>query len=180
MMDLTYMDLMTIQTPRLSLRQLRADEDDAAFILQLLNEPSFLRFIGDRGVRTLEDARRYITDGPLTSYARNGFGLYRVALRDTDVPIGMCGLLQRPTLADPDIGFAFFPAYWSQGYGFEAASAVLEAAREQYGVGRVVAIVSPENAASIRLLEKLGLRFERLMRLTPASDEVKFFVPPRA
>jgi ribosomal-protein-alanine N-acetyltransferase len=111
-----------LTTPRLALRELT--ETDAPFMLQLLNEPSFIRNIGDRGVRTVEDAREYITNGPQASYARFGFGLYLVELRPALTPIGICGLLKRDQLPEPDIGFAFLPAYWSQGYAKEAAAAV--------------------------------------------------------
>ena len=170
---------MMIQTERLTMRQLSLN--DAAFILQLLNEPSFLRYIGDRGVRNLEAAERYIEAGPMESYRRNGFGLYGVALKDSDVLIGMCGLVKRPALSDPDIGFAFLPAYWSQGYAFEAAAAVMVYGRDVLGLSRIVAIASPDNISSAKLLGKLGLRFERVMpspgALPGATSDVKYFVP---
>jgi len=167
---------MQIQTERLFLRDLNLD--DSAFILQLLNEPSFLHFIGDRNVRTLEDAGRYIENGPVASYRQNGFGLYLIALKDTGVPIGMCGLIKRPALDDPDIGFALLPAYWSQGYAFEAATAVLAYSRDVLGIGRIVAIAAPDNVSSARLLGRLGLQFERLMRMPGESADVKVFAPP--
>jgi RimJ/RimL family protein N-acetyltransferase len=168
---------MIVATPRITLR--RVASDDAAFIRTLLNEPSFLRHIGDKGVRTLDDARAYIAEGPQASYARFGFGLYLVELNASRVPIGLCGLLKRDELDDIDLGFAFLPAYWSQGYAAEAARAVLDHAREALGVARVVAIVSPGNDASIRLLGRLGFTFERMVRLHAGDAELRLFASPR-
>ena len=121
--------MTVLETERLSLRQFTVD--DAQFILTLLNEPSFLRYIGDKQVRNLEDARQYILNGPVASYERNGFGLYLVELKESYTPIGMCGFLKREELPDPDIGFAFLPEFWSKGFAFEAAAAVLEDARRK-------------------------------------------------
>lgn len=160
-----------IETARLILRRLTTD--DAEFMLALLNEPSFLRFIGDRGVRTIEDAERYIINGPVESYARLGFGLYLTARKDDGVSIGICGLLKRPALADVDIGFAFLPSSWGQGYGLESAQAVMEHGARDFGLTRIVAITSPGNRASKVLLGKLGLRFEEMIRLSPEADEVE-------
>src|SRR5262249_30109542 len=126
-------------------------------------------------VRTLEDARRYIENGPLASYARHGFGLYLVELRESGTPIGICGLLARDALPDPDLGFAFLPAYWKQGYAFESAVAVRHFARTTLGIGRLLAIVNPDNAASIRLLERLGFTFERMTRVNEGRPDVKLF-----
>ena len=162
-----------LETPRLSLRVLT--EDDAAFVLGLLNEPSFIRNIGDRGVRTIEDARAYLAQGPIASYARFGFGLYLVELKTARTPIGICGILKRDQLPEPDLGFAFLPGYWSQGYGLESATAVRDYARATFGLPRLLAIVSPANATSIRLLEKLGFGSSSLTRLTPDADEVKLY-----
>src|SRR5262252_2410369 len=166
--------MFILETERLIVRHLSAD--DAGFVLELLNEPSFIRYIGDKQVRNLDDARRYIADGPLQSYELNGFGLYLVELKASHTPVGICGLLKRDTLPDPDIGFAFLPAYWKQGYAFESASAVRHYARETLGIGRLLAIVNPSNAASIRLLERLGFRFDRRTRLAHESADVKLFV----
>jgi ribosomal-protein-alanine N-acetyltransferase len=162
-----------IATPRLALYHLTTD--DAEFILELLNEPSFLRHIGDKGVRTREDACRYISDGPMASYDRFGFGLYRVELKDDGEPIGICGLLKRESLDSVDVGFAFLPRFWSRGFAFESASAVLAHGRQTWGLKRILAITSPDNEASIRLLAKLGFRFERVARLSEESPEVKVF-----
>lgn len=167
---------MTIlETRRLTLRLMVAD--DAPFILGLLNEPSFLRFIGDRGVRTLDDARAYIEKGPAASYARYGFGLWLAQLRDDGTPIGMCGLLKRDTLEDVDIGFALLPAYWGKGLAYEAAAAVMDYGRHVLGIPRIVAIVSPDNIASIRLLEKIGLVFDRRVDLNGDGRETSLYVP---
>jgi len=170
--------MIVCETPRLRLRRLRADED-APFILALVNEPSWLANIGDRGVRTLDDARAYITKGPLASYAQHGFGLFCVELRETGERIGMCGLLKRDWLADVDVGFALFPKFWGKGYAYESAAGIIEWARTACGVTRVAGIVKPENAASIRVLEKLGMRFERIVT-SPDGLVSRLYVPPPA
>lgn len=162
-----------LTTERLLLRELTAA--DAPFVLALLNEPSFIAHIGDRGVRTLDGARDYIANGPWTRYAVHGFGLWLVERRDPAEPIGVCGLIKRDTLPDPDIGFAFRPAFWSQGYAFEAACAVKTYARDVLHVPQLLAIVSPSNGPSIRLLGKLGFQFERITRLTPHGDDIALY-----
>jgi len=162
-----------VETPRLALACL--SPGDAPFILELLNDPSFLRFIGDRGVRTPEDARRYIEAGPMASYERHGFGLYRVDLRATGESIGICGLLKRDTLPDADLGFALLPRFRAQGYAFEAASAVLDSARGVHGLARVLAITAPDNTVSMRLLEKLGFRLEGQTSLPDGAVELNVF-----
>lgn len=130
-------------------------EADAEFILTLLNDPDFVRNIADRGVRTAHDARRYIREGPLESYTRHGFGLYLIALKEDDVPIGICGLLRRAELDDVDVGYALLPGFRGRGYAYEAAAAMLEHARA-LRLGRLLAIVSPHNEGSIRILTALG------------------------
>lgn len=165
--------MLVLETERLTLRRLSAD--DAEFMLRLLNEPSYLRYIGDRGVRTVEDARRHILEGPVASYERHGFGLYLVELKEGRVPIGISGLVKRPALADVDVGFAFLPAYWSKGYAVESAAAVVTYAREVLGLRRLVAITSPDNEASAKLLGKLGLRFERMLSWPGDGSEVRLF-----
>lgn len=161
------------ETERLRLRHVH--DGDAAFMLDLLNQPTFLQFIGDKGVRSLEDAANYIRTGPLASYELNGFGLYMVMLKSTGEAIGTCGILKKPALTHPDIGFAFLPAHWNQGYAFEAAAAVLEHARTTCGLTRVCAVVDPENAASIRLLHKLGLHRTGRVQLAPDDKELELF-----
>lgn len=157
-----------LQTPRLLLRELT--DADAPFVLALLNDPGFLQHIGDKGVRTLDDARGYLQSGPFASYAAHGFGLWRVALRGDDEAIGMCGLLRRDWLDAPDLGYAFLPAARGRGLAQEAADAVLRLARERLGLHRVLAIVSRDNAASIRLLERAGFARE-VDVVPPGSDE---------
>jgi RimJ/RimL family protein N-acetyltransferase len=165
--------VIVLETDRLVLRHLTLN--DAPFIVELLNEPSFLRFIGDRRVRSQQDARQYILNGPIASYKKNGFGLWLAFLKETGDPIGICGLLKRDTLQDPDVGFAFLPAYWRQGYAFESASAVLKYGCESLGMKRIVAITSPDNAASIGALEKMGMKFEGIIRLDGDSRDVRLF-----
>lgn len=163
--------MTVLETQRLSLHKFTVN--DAQFILKLLNEPSFLRYIGDKQVRNLEDARQYILNGPVASYDRNGFGLYLVELKESYTPIGMCGFLKREELPDPDIGFAFLPEFWSKGFAFEAAAALLHDARERFQ--RILAITSLDNDASIKLLQRLGLRFERVVQLSADSEQVRLF-----
>lgn len=165
--------MTVLETERLSLRQLTAH--DAQFILTLLNEPSFIRYIGDKQVRNLKDAEAYILNGPVASYERHGFGLYLVELRESYTPIGMCGFLKREELPDPDIGFAFLPEFWNKGFAFEAAAALLQDARERLKLQRILAITSPDNDASIKLLERLGFRFERVTQLATDREQVKLF-----
>ncbi len=153
--------LFVLETERLTLRQL--SEDDAEFMLGLLNEPSFHQYIGDRGVRTVDEARAYIRAGAMASYETFGFGLWLVLRQADREPIGICGLLKRETLPDVDVGFAFRPAYWSQGYAVESAGAVLRHGKDAFGLTRVAAIVQDDNVASIRVLRKLGLAFERIL-----------------
>lgn len=166
--------MIILETERLILRHL-SPETDAEFILQLLNEPSFLRYIGDKNVRTLEDARLYILNGPVKSYEQNGFGLYRVELKENGAPIGISGLVKRDSLPDPDIGFAFLPDYWNNGYAFESAVAVMGYARETLRLKRILAITTPDNDASAKLLRKMGLRFDRMISLSQDAPEVRLF-----
>lgn len=167
---------MDLTTPRLHLRAIAVA--DAPFVLALVNDPAFILNIGDRNIRTLDAAERYIESGPWTRPAGPGIGLRLVQRRGTSEAIGICGLLKRDVLDAPDIGFAFLPAHRSQGFAFEAASAVLEDARARLGHRRILAIVSPGNAASIRLLERLGLRRERTVRLSEGADEIDVYATP--
>ncbi len=165
---------MTIfETDRLSVRRLALD--DAAFILELVNDPDWLRFIGDRHVHSLDEARTYLQNGPLAMYDRSGFGLYAVVLKGHASPIGMCGLIKREGLIDVDLGFAYLPQYRAQGYGFEAAAAVMAYGRRTFGLKRLVAITSLDNERSIRLLEKLGFVFEKIIRLANDGEDLKLF-----
>lgn len=164
--------MTVLESDRLILRRLTPE--DAAFIVELLNQPSFLRYIGDKGVRNPQEAIRYLETGPLASYERFGFGLYRVELKETGTVIGMCGLLKRESLPDADIGFAFLPEHWSAGYAVEAANAVMTHGKS-LGLGRIVAITSPDNEASIKLLGKIGMKFEGTIKLADDQPEVRLF-----
>ena len=164
--------MLVLETPRLILRRLTLE--DAEFIFRLVNDPSWLRFIGDKNVHNLEDARRYLREGPLDMYQRHGFGMYRVEERVSGAPVGTCGLIKRDTLPDVDVGYAFLPEFRGKGYAYEAAAAVLDHGNRAFGLRRIVAITTPTNDASIRVLEKAGMRFERLMELTP-GDPVNLF-----
>ncbi|NJD32903.1 MAG: GNAT family N-acetyltransferase [Gammaproteobacteria bacterium] len=169
--------MRVLETERLSLRLLT--EGDAAFMLGLLNEPSFLRNIGDRGVRTEAAARRYLREGAIASYAQHGYGLWLVELKSTGEPIGICGLVKRDYLDDPDVGFAFLPAFWMKGYAAESAAAVKHHAFTALGVTRVLAITSPDNTGSIRVLEKIGLRFDRMIAPPGKDEQVRLFTSDR-
>jgi RimJ/RimL family protein N-acetyltransferase len=166
-----------LETDRLTLR--RFSTDDGPFMLELLNDSFFIRFVGDRGVRTVEAAREYLAQGPIDSYGRHGYGLYLVELKDGRIPIGMCGLLKRDFLSDPDIGFAFLPAFWSNGYAFEAASAVMTHARNELNLQRVVAVVSPGNERSVKLLLKLGMTAGGTIKWPDGGAEVEVFASNR-
>ena len=148
---------------------------DAGFILTLLNEPSWLRFIGDRGVRTIDDAKNYIIQGPVAMYASLGFGLCTVESKNLACPVGICGLIKRDYLDAADIGFAFLPAYWGKGYAHEAATAVLNFAKTDLGLKRILATTRLENIASQKLLEKLGLRFERLITHPDGDRDLRVY-----
>lgn len=143
------------------------DPGDAPFVFDLVNQPSWIQYIGDKGIKTLQDAIRYIENGPVAMYQRVGFGLYAVELKVSGEPIGMCGLIKRDTLPDVDIGFAFLPAFWRNGYAFEAATAVMSYGRTTLALDRIVAILSEGNHRSSHLLEKLGFRFERKVTQPP-------------
>lgn len=162
-----------IETGRLALKRLTTD--DAAFMLDLLNQPSFIQNVGDRGVRTLAQAQAYIANGAVASYARHGFGLYLVAVKETGEAAGICGLVRREGLEHVDIGFAFLPQHWGKGYAVESAAAVKAYARDVAGLRRLVAITTPGNWPSIRVLEKIGLAFEKTVRLSPDGEELKLF-----
>jgi RimJ/RimL family protein N-acetyltransferase len=161
-----------LETARLSLRELTAG--DAEFILELLNTPKFVKFIGDRGVRSVEDARVFIETKYRQSYHDHGYGLYAVELKDTGSPIGMCGFVRRDTLPGPDIGFAFLPEYEGKGFGFESASAVMAFGRDSLQFSQLFAITSKDNDVSGKLLEKLGFRFDKLVTMNN-GEELKVF-----
>ena len=162
--------LPEFETQRLVLRCLALH--DAPFIVELLNQPSFIENIGDRGVRTVADAHAYLREGPMAMYERFGLGLLHVARKSDGAAVGMCGLLRRDILPDVDLGYAFLPAYWGCGFAFEAAQAALRHGRAKLGLRRVIGVVSQGNAASIHVLEKLGMRFERMHQMYPDEPEV--------
>jgi RimJ/RimL family protein N-acetyltransferase len=150
-------------------------EGDAPFVLELLNDAAFIRHIGDKGVRSEADAVAYVEAGPRASYARHGFGLLAVERRDTGEAIGICGLLKRDALPEPDLGFAYLERARGQGFAEEAARAVLRHAGETLGLSRILAITSPDNEASIGLLRKLGFRFAGMARMAEGDAEVRLY-----
>ena len=165
--------MKVLETNRLILR--RFTEADSAFILELLNEPGWKRYIGDRGVDSLESASRYLETGPFASYERYGFGLYAIQQKVDNAPVGMCGLIKREALEEVDIGFAVLSRFEGQGLAMEAAAATLAYARDTLGIKRVAAITSVDNDRSARLLERLGMRFERMIRLSEDAEQLKLY-----
>ncbi len=162
-----------LETERLILREI--EESDDEFMLDLLNQPSFIKYIGDRNVRSLEEARAFIESRYRQSYRDNGFGLYAVEIKDTNTAIGMCGFVRRDSLPDADIGFAFLPQFERKGYALEAARAVMEYGREELGLKRVLAITTQDNESSGRLLDKLGFKFDGLITQPNDTEELKLF-----
>jgi len=158
----------TIESERLFLRPLTLE--DGEFILELLNTDGFIKYIGDRNVKTIEQAEDYLLNGPLKSYETNGFGLGLVELKTERIPLGMCGLLKRDYLDDPDIGFAFLPQHNGKGYAHEIAKALIDYWIQRPQMKRILAIVLPENSSSIRLLEKLGFRYDKNF-ISPDTNE---------
>ncbi len=168
--------MIVAETERLVLRWLT--DDDAPFVLELLNDPSFIDNIADKNVRTVTDAVGYINGGPGASYRDNGFGLYVVDLKATGESLGICGLVRRDGLDTADLGFAFLPRYWSQGYALESAQAVMAHARADLGLEHVVAITNPDNAASIRVLQRVGFAFDRMVALPHQDAELCLYTLP--
>ena len=162
-----------IETERLALRTVSTD--DAAFILALLNDPGWLRFIGDKGVRNLDDARAYIKNGPQAMYESVGHGLWLTELKGQGTPIGLCGLIKRDGLDEVDIGFAFLPEFRAHGYALEAATAVLRHGHRVLGLRRIVAITDLDNQRSAHLLEQLGMRMEGTVTLPTIDHELKLY-----
>ncbi len=159
---------MILETKRLLLRE--ANRDDAAFALAIYTSPGFIEFVGDRGLRTVEDGRAYLEERVIASYRDHGFGLYVVELKASGEPVGICGLVSRPGLPAPDIGFTFLPDHMRMGYGYESAVAVLGHARGPLGIPKILAITNPQNDKSIGLLTKLGMAFDGQITL-PGDDE---------
>lgn len=150
-----------LETDRLILRYLT--EDDAEFFMALANTPSWLKYIGDRNIKTIEASKKYIRDGSIKSYEERGFGFYMVELKKNNECLGVCGLIKRDTLEDVDIGFAFMPEYEGKGYGYESASAVLHYAKNNLKMSRIIAITVPENERSIVLIKKIGLTYDKMV-----------------
>lgn len=166
-----------LETGRLRLFPMSDESaEDAALMLRLLNEPDFIRNIGDRGVRTLDDAYAFLRDGSMKAYAEHGYGMYRVEEKASGVSIGNCGLVRREGLDGPDLGYAFLSGFHGHGYALEAAHAMVAHARTGFGIQRLLAIVDPDNAPSIRLLQKLGFAFATMVRLPHKDIDLKLFV----
>ncbi|WP_440133836.1 GNAT family N-acetyltransferase [Chitinophaga sancti] len=165
--------MLICETERLILRKFTLD--DAPFIMTLLNSPTWIEFLGDRNIRTEEDAQLYLSNGPLASYAMRGFGLYLVALKDTNIPIGMSGLIKRDGLEHVDVGFALLPAYTGQGYAYEAAKAVLDYGYKTLHLPRIVAIARADNKHSVALLGKLGMKFSDNVMLVGIDQPMCLF-----
>ena len=161
-------------TARLLLR--RMQDADAPFILELLNEPLFHRFIGDKGVRSLDDARNYMRTGPMASYAEYGFGLFLVERKEDTAPVGMCGLLKRASMDDVEIGFAFLERFSGQGFATEAGQAVMRLARDEFRLKRVAAIADIDNDASASVLRKIGLKLRGTIKLPELDSERRYFL----
>ena len=162
-----------LETERLILRELTAD--DAAFLLEVMNEPAFIRNVADRGIRTVADAKAYILEKLAPSYAQFGFGFYLVELKDGGTGVGICGLVKRETMEDVDIGYSTLERFCGRGYAYEAASALMQHGRSVLGLPRIVGVTAPENLISIKLLEKLGLRYERMVDLPGYEGQSKLF-----
>lgn len=159
-----------LETARLRLREFGVD--DAPYMLRQLNEPSFIANIADRGVRNLEQAAAYLENGPISSYRLNGFGFWAVLEKSSGTVIGMCGLVKRDTLPDADLGYAFLPEYFGKGMAFEAAQACVSAAKRDFALPRLLAIVNPDNQASRRLLEKLDFAFAGMRPVYAGEPEL--------
>jgi RimJ/RimL family protein N-acetyltransferase len=162
-----------LQTERLTVRHF--ESADAPFILELLNEPSWVRYIGDKGIKTLGDAERYIQDVLVAMYARLGFGLYLVELTGSGESLGMCGLVKRDSLEDVDLGFAFLPRFWGHGYAYESAAAVMSHEKMRLGLDRLVAITLPTNQAASKLLRELGFTLERMIVAATSGEDLMLY-----
>jgi RimJ/RimL family protein N-acetyltransferase len=165
--------MIVAETERLTLRHL--EEEDAPFVLRQVNEPSWLRFIGDRGVRNLADARRFVRDGPQASYARHGYGVWCVVEKASGEPVGICGFVRRDALPEADVGFAFLPEAWGKGYATESARAAIALGRSRHGLRRVIAITTEDNSASRRVLDRLGFAPAGTTRLPGEERELLLY-----
>jgi len=162
-----------LETERLTLRPITLE--DAPLVLAVMNDPDFVRYVSDRGLRTPADAARYITEKMLPGFEQNGFGMCAVRLKESGMPIGTCGIFKRNRGDDAEIGFAFLPNFRGRGFALEAAAAVMNYARDVLKLTRIIAATKPINAESIKLLEKLGMRFERMIFDDACKAEMKLF-----
>lgn len=162
-----------LETERLQLREFNLE--DTPFVIELLNSKGWLQFIGDRNIKTEEQAQNYLINGPLKSYVDNGFGLWLVGRKSDQKPLGMCGIIKRQTLPNPDIGFAFLPEFAGQGYAYEIASAVLLYAKNDLKITKIAAIILPENIKSIRLIEKLQFNFVKTISFPPENEALQLY-----
>lgn len=160
-----------LHTNRLNIREFHLS--DAAFILELVNDPSFIEYIGNKGIRNIQDAQNHIQDNFLSSYAKFGYGAYLVLLKSSNVPIGLCGFFKRDQFESPDIGYAFLPEYRSYGYALEAAKEVLAFGQSALKFEQVLAFTKLDNPASARLLEKLGLPFQKIVEYGAEKEQVR-------
>lgn len=168
--------MIILETERLQI--LEFTKDDVKFVFDLVNEPAWIEFIGDKNIHNLNDAANFIENKLCPSYKENGFGLFLVKLKELNIPIGMCGLVNRPGLDDIDVGFAFLAKHRKKGYAFESTKAMLAYAKNTLKISRIVAITNPDNIASGNLLEKLGFKFDQLINLAEDGKDVcKLFVP---
>ena len=165
--------MSVLRTERLLLSRL--SYADCEFIIELLNEPSFKRYIGDKKVRSHEDAKEYLRNGPVGSYERHGFGMFLVRDKIDSTPMGMCGLVKREEFDAPDVGFAFLQRFWAQGYAVESAIAVLEYGKNVLQLPRIIAMVDPDNGASVRLVVKLGMTFATTVRMPGESQDISMY-----
>ncbi len=166
-------DNAVLETQRLLLR--RVTLDDADLMLSIWNDPAFVRYVGDRGVRTIEQAKTALTEGVLRLFERYGYGPFCVVRKTDGMRIGICGLFRREVLDDPDIGFALLPQYCGSGFAGEAARAVVAHARDDLGIDMLTAIVSPDNAPSVGLIGKLGFSFDRGITMPGEEQEISLY-----
>ena len=164
-----------LETERLTLEEITTDH--AAFLYNLMNDPAWLQFIGDRNIDTIEAAEKYIINKIRPSYEEFGFGFYLTSLKENNISIGVCGLVKRPSLEHVDVGFAFMPEYRREGYAYESSVAILDYAKKVLGIDYVVAITDLDNVASINLLKKLGLKFEKIIQLEGENKQCRLFIP---
>ena len=164
---------MFLKTARLILTEFKIS--DAPFFYELLNDPAFIEFIGDRNIKSVSDAEKYLSERIIPSYAKNGFGFYLVSTNENNVPIGMSGIIDREGLDHIDVGFAFLSKFRGKGYAFEATDAVMKYATDTLKINPIVAITSINNVKSINLLERLGLHYDKLIQLPNETEKIKLF-----